>query len=86
MVSIYVVSAEGAAGVDIKTILDAVNAAGVVGLFALFVVALARKWVVMGWVYNDAVEREQEWKELALTGTKIAEHFAEKSSGGRRRT
>jgi hypothetical protein len=61
---------------DTKQILDVVNGAGVVGLFVIFFVGLMRKWWVMGWTYNEAIEREREWRELALTGTKLAEHFA----------
>lgn len=47
---------------------------GILGvMFALFVVALFRKWIVMGYQLKDAEGREADWKDMALRGTLIAE-------------
>lgn len=65
---------------DIKTVIDAINAAGIVGLFIVMLWAGSKKVWVWGWAYREAIAREQEWKDLALTGTKIAEHLTHTSS------
>lgn len=54
---------------------------GVLGLlFFLFVVGLFKKWIVMGYQLRDAERREQDWKQMALRGTLIAERQSGRES------
>lgn len=54
---------------------------GIVGLFfALFVIAMFKRWIVMGYQLRDAERREQDWKSMALRGTLIAERQSGRES------
>lgn len=55
------------------TIQDFIQWGGVVGLLLLFVFALSKKWVVMGWQYKAIEESNVRWMELALKSTNLAE-------------
>lgn len=63
---------------DANSILSLLDKGGVVGLLVVLFVGGLRKWWVFGWSYTEALAREQEWKTLALTGTKIAEKVVAK--------
>lgn len=55
---------------------------------ALLVVALIGfllGWWVPGWVYRQALGREKEWKQRALSGTELAEKAGDRLVAGRRR-
>jgi len=49
------------------------------GPFGTLVLALLilyggwKRWWVFGWHYNEVVKEKDEWKEVALRGTKVAE-------------
>lgn len=58
---------------DPGTITNIVQSGGVVGLLVLFMVGLVKRWWVVGWAYDDCRRERDEWKELALTGTRAAE-------------
>lgn len=54
---------------------------GILGvMFALFVVALFKKWIVMGYQLKESEKREQDWKNMALRGTLIAERQSGRES------
>lgn len=70
---------------ELSAVVDFLDKAGTLGMLVFLLFGLMRRWLVIGWVYNEAQEREQEWKRLALTGTKIAEAaFASKEADGLR--
>jgi hypothetical protein len=50
------------------------------GFFAvcLFIVGCFYKWVVFGWTYSDMREDRDRWREIALSGTKLASRAVEK--------
>ena len=68
---------------------DIVNGVSVVVLLTLVVVAFVREWVVTGALHRrlltEAGERERQWRELALGGTRLAERAvdaARRPAGG----
>lgn len=58
---------------DVQQLLQIVNTGGVVALLMLIVVGIQRGWYVPSRYYDDIVKDRNEWKELALTGTRAAE-------------
>ena len=56
-----------------SSIFDYVQWGGIIGLLLLFIVALQRKWIVMGWQYKAVEESNVKWMELALRSTNLAE-------------
>lgn len=61
------------------TVLSIVDKGGVVALLILILLGGVRRWWVFGWVYREEKERSQEWRSLALSGTKIAEAIADQA-------
>lgn len=64
----------------LKDLFDYINTGGVIGLFTLILVGGFRRWWVWGWAYKDMeaakarVEQERDdWRQLALHGTSLAE-------------
>lgn len=63
-------------GLDAVTIQDIVSLAsdaGIIGLLIYVLLGGARKWWVWGWTYEEAIRDRDEWKDLALSGTDLAE-------------
>jgi hypothetical protein len=63
----------------VTSVTDVLNAAGVIGMFVLIGVALHRRWLVLGWVYQEKAAEAKEWKDearewqrTALSGTNVA--------------
>lgn len=58
------------------------------GPFGTLVLALVilfggwKRWWVFGWHYRETVEEKNEWKEIALRGTKIAEKVVTLKANG----
>lgn len=63
-------------GVEWVTVAGVADKAGVIVLLFFILVSGVKKWWVFGWVYRESEERSKEWRDLALTGTRIAEHMA----------
>ncbi len=59
--------------VDLAQILNIINNFGVVGLLVLILAGGMRRWWVWGWTYDDIVAERDTWKDLALSGTSLAE-------------
>lgn len=68
---------------DWASVWSLVDKGGVVALLVIILLGGVRRWWVFGWTYREEVERGKEWRELALTGTRIAEHVASRRSGRR---
>lgn len=58
---------------EASSIVDLISNAGLVGLLVLIIVGGAKRMWVFGWVYENALAEKDEWKELALSGTTVAE-------------
>lgn len=67
-------------------VIDLLTGPGGALVFALVILwAGAKKYWVFGWVYKGVEEEKNEWKNVALRGTKIAEkvvHRAEEERDG----
>lgn len=51
------------------------SVAGPLGAFVVlcgFVWGLFKRWIVIGWTYQDMKEDRDRWREIALSGTKLA--------------
>ena len=46
---------------------------GALAALVIFIVGCIRKWWVFGWQYEDLKKDRDEWKEVALSGTSLAE-------------
>jgi hypothetical protein len=53
--------------------LDYVNKGGVIALLVLIVLGSVRKWWVPGWTYAEMAADRDQWRELAMQGTSLAE-------------
>lgn len=58
-------------------IVEIVNDAGVIGLLILAILAGARGWWVFGRTYRESLEREAEWRHIALTAMDLTEQARE---------
>lgn len=58
--------------VTVLNIGDFVRDAGLVGLMAIFIYGGIKRWWVNGWVYDQIVIDRDQWRELALKGTDLA--------------
>jgi hypothetical protein len=61
---------------ELSSILELADKAGVILMFLLVILGGLKKWWVFGWVYREH-ERElyrqvEEWKALAMSGTELA--------------
>jgi len=70
--------------VDVKTLVDVIQNGGAMGLLIFFLVAGFKGWIVWGREFQreinrrEEVERERnEWRELALRGTNLAESLTQ---------
>ena len=61
---------------DLSDLFNVADKAGVILMFLILAVGGAKRWWVFGWVQRSTETRETEWKQLALTGTKLAEQVA----------
>ncbi len=62
---------------SVGEMLKTISEAGVIGLLVLVGVGLVKKWWVVGWAYDDVRAERDEWKELALSGTRTTERAVE---------
>lgn len=56
---------------------NALQILGLSGLLAFALIAIFKKWVVMGWQYSALEEERDEWKSMALDGLKAASAVAQ---------
>lgn len=59
--------------VDIGTMVEFLNEAGVVGIGTTIIVGLMRRWWVPGWMFTECEKEKDEWKNIALSLAGIAE-------------
>lgn len=67
-----------------NSVLEILDAAGTIGLLVVIVFGALKGWWVPGWAYKNALREIEQWKDLALTGTEIAERLVRRDVGGRR--
>jgi hypothetical protein len=67
-----------------KSVIDYVNAGGVVALLLMVLAGGIKQWWVFGWYYKELLgrhsalsEEKDAWKELALRSTNLAESLQE---------
>ena len=60
---------------ELSGVLTFLNDAGLVGAAVIILVGLMRKWWVPGWFYTSIEKDKDEWKNIALRATGIAERF-----------
>lgn len=56
---------------DVQPIINLISSGGLVTTLILIIWAGATKKWVFGWVYQQEQQRAEEWRALALNGTKI---------------
>lgn len=59
--------------VDAGMILKILNDGGIIALLVVILVGGVREWWVFGWYYTEMSRERDTWKELALSGTSLAE-------------
>lgn len=57
-------------------ILRILNQGGTVAVLVLIILGGYRQWWVWGWQFHALEEDRDRWKELALSGTDLAERLA----------
>jgi hypothetical protein len=58
---------------------EVADKAGAILILLIILLGAVKGWWVTGWQYREAQNRENEWKQLALTGTKLAEQVAQRT-------
>lgn len=58
---------------DAIDILKFINSGGVLGLLVIAIVGGYRKWWVYGWIYREVERERDDWRDIALHGTDLAE-------------
>jgi hypothetical protein len=58
---------------SLRELLSVISDGGVLGLLIMILFGLVKRWWVVGWVYEDCAKERDEWKDLALSGTRAAE-------------
>ena len=69
----------------VNDIVQLADTASIIAVLTFILIAGVRKWWVFGWQYREKAKECEEWKSLALTGTRIAEHVAATVPKRRRR-
>jgi hypothetical protein len=71
---------------DVQTILDLIPSAGATGLLVFFIVAVSKGWIMFKREVDtllatiSALEQERnDWRDLALRGTDLAEELTKVS-------
>ncbi len=80
LVLAHVVETMGTSDVSVTDIFKWITSGGIVGILAFVLIGGYKGWWVFGWQYRDVQDRikkaEQErddWRDIALTGTSMAE-------------
>ncbi len=69
---------------NIVSIMQLLRDAGVLGALLFALMGGWRRWWVWGWAYDEKAQEAKEWRELALSGTTIAERMVDiQRRGGR---
>ena len=63
--------------VGIVEITKYANSLSVVAVLALIIVGGFKRWWVFGWHYTQVEREKNDWRELALKGTSLAEELTE---------
>ncbi len=71
---------------SVREILSVISDGGVLGLLILILYGLQKRWWVVGWAYDEVRTERDEWKELALSGTRAAERAVDLAQQGRKTT
>lgn len=58
---------------EIKDLLDVLETGGLLGLLTLIIIGGAKEWWVYGRHYRDCLADRDEWKQMALAGTELAD-------------
>lgn len=58
---------------DPGSFLDYLRTGGVLGMLAMIVIGTLRKWWLPAWYVHDLEKERDEWKAMALSGTRLAE-------------
>ena len=63
-----------------QAILQILDAAGTIGLLVYVVVAMSRGWLIRRGEHEAALKREEQWRQLALTGIGLTDRALETRS------
>lgn len=59
--------------VSLGDIIKTIGDLGVMGLLVVLMYGGIKRWWVYGWQYSEMVADRDQWKEMALRGTELAE-------------
>lgn len=62
----------------IGDLLQLADKAGTIVILLLVLLGAVKGWWITGREHQEALKREEEWKQLALTGTKLAERAVQR--------
>lgn len=76
----FVLASAADTGLTIQTVLKYVSQAGTLGMLVIILFGGYKKWWVFGWIYRESEKRTEklekerdDWRDLALHGTNLAE-------------
>lgn len=61
---------------DLQTLLGLLKDGGTLAVLLLIIVSGAKEWWVWGYIYKAKCREVEEWKELALRGTNLADRVS----------
>lgn len=63
--------------ITLAQVLSTLRDAGVIGLLVMIILGGYKKWWVWGYLYEEAKKEADEWKEIALKGTELADRMVD---------
>jgi len=73
--------------VDYRTLFEIVDSVGTLGVIVYLIIAIMKGWIIPGREHQNEIARRKElererndWRELALRGTSLAEGLAQVST------
>jgi len=70
--------------ITLSQVISTIRDAGAIGILVLILVGGYKKWWVWGHLYEASQRERDEWRDIALRGTELADRIVEITKKGHR--
>lgn len=63
--------------ITLSQVITTVRDAGAIGILVMILLGGYKKWWVWGYMYESAIKERNEWRNIALRGTELADRIVE---------